>query len=137
MGHIALIENATLTAQQEYELELKKFPDLELQLSLGKLYSKMTNWEKATEHFCEVSEERPKDTRTHLDCAQSWFNLEQYEKAETILRKAKVLRPNGPYILLLEANIEAKIGDKDKAAEMFAKAKAEMEKQAQSRSVKE
>ena len=97
----------------------------------------MTNWEKATEHFCEVSEERPKDARTHLDCAQSWFNLEQYEKAETILRKAKVLRPNGPYILLLEANIEAKIGDKEKAAKMFAKAKAEMEKQTQSRSVKE
>jgi tetratricopeptide (TPR) repeat protein len=133
LGHIALIENDILKTQQEYELELKKFPDTDLQLSLGKLYSKTTNWEKAKEHFCIVSEERPKDTRSHLDCAQSWFNLEQYEKADEVLGKATALRPMGPYILLLEANIEAKIGDKNKAAIIFAKAKAEMEKQTQKR----
>lgn len=130
LGHIAILENDIEKAAQEYELELEKFPDDQLQLSLAKLYAKNAKWAQSSAHFCAVSTSRPKDARVHLDCAQSWFNLEQYERAKKVLTKAKLLRPNGPYILLLEANIEAKIGDKEKAQEIFEKAKKELEKQA-------
>ena len=129
LGHIAIFESNPEAAKKEYELELEQFPDTTLQQKLAKMYSRDNHWAKAVEHFCAVSRERPNDARAHLDCAQAWFNLEQYEKAETALAKAKKIRPRGPYILLLEANIEAKIGDKKKAEEIFKKAKQEMERQ--------
>ena len=133
LGHIAISEKDPETAKQEYELELEKFPDPKLQLTLAKMYSKDSNWTKSNKHFCSVSKSLPQSVRAHLDCAQSWFNLEQYERAEQTLALAQALRPNGPYILLLEANIEAKIGDKAKAEKIFEKAKKEMERQTQLR----
>jgi arylsulfatase A-like enzyme/tetratricopeptide (TPR) repeat protein len=123
LGHVALSQNDIANAIQYYEMELKQYPDIELQRVLAELYSRTKDWNKSQKLYCQLSEQLPKATKIHLNCAQTLFNLEQYEQADIILQRALNLQPNGPYILLLAANIEGKIGDPQKAQLLFDKAK--------------
>ena len=48
-----------------------------------------------------------------------YLTLEQYEEAANALKPAQQMAPEGPFVLLLAANITAKKGDDVKARQLF------------------
>ena len=123
LGHIALSQQNLTAAISEYELELQYFDDDELKMNVAKMYERSNNWQEAARHNCELANAHPKSARIQLNCAQSLFNLEKYEDADIVLQQALALKPDGPFILLLAANLASKQGDPEKAKQLFAKAK--------------
>ena len=129
LGHIALRNNNIALALNEFEIELNHFPDPELHLKIAKLYEQRSDWVGAGKHHCELTHLRSQSARSHLNCAQSLFNQGEIEKAKEALHPAIQMVPNGPFILLLSANIAAKEGRTDEASTLFEKAKTERERQ--------
>lgn len=129
LGHIALQKQDLATALQQYETELQHFYDAQLEKTLGKLYEKQQNWPKASEHHCHVLEKTEKNTTLELHCAQSLFNMERYEEANLHLQNAKEQSPDDAFVLLLEANLLDKMGEKEKAKETFERAQQALKKQ--------
>jgi tetratricopeptide (TPR) repeat protein len=129
LGHIALVENKVETAIVEYQKELKKFEDPKLRMTLAKLYEQLKDWTNAAKEHCNLRQLTPNVAHVHLNCAQSLFNLGQYEEAATALKPAQQMRPDGPFVLLLSANITSKQGDEVEAKRLFEAAQEARKKQ--------
>jgi len=129
LGHIAMIDQDMDTMIQEYRQELQHFEDPDLRSKLAKLYEQRKDWAAAAEERCTVRDLNPKSVRAHLNCAQNLFNLSKYDEAAVALDPAINLAPNGPFVLLLSANIKAKQGDKVGAKKLFEQAKKSREEQ--------
>lgn len=129
LGHLALRKQDVQTALQAYEAEIKHFPDPDLQLKIAKIYEQQQNWSASAHHYCAVASARPQLTRAHLNCAQTHFNLGNIDAAETALKPALQMAPEGPFVLLLHANILAKQGHTEEATKIFEKAKILREQQ--------
>ena len=129
LGHIALVESNSDMAIEEYQKELKRFEDPKLRMTLAKLHEQRKDWTNAAKEHCQLRHQMPNAVRVHLNCAQSLFNLEQYEDAKTALKPAQQMAPNGPFVLLLAANISAKQGDEVQAKELFDAAQKARKKQ--------
>ena len=129
LGHIALMNGQVETAIEEYQTELKRFEDPNLRMTLTKLHEQRKDWTNAAKEHCHLRTLTPSVVRVHLNCAQSLFNLGQYEEAAIALKPAQQMAPNGPFILLLAANITAKQGDEIKAKQLFEAAQQARKKQ--------
>ena len=123
LGHLALRNQDASTALQAYETEIKHFPDPDLQLTIAKIYEQQKNWSASANHYCAVASIRPQLVRAHLNCAQTHFNVGNIEAAEKALEPALKLAPEGPFVLLLHANILAKQGQTEQATKVFEQAK--------------
>ena len=124
-----MIDQDMDTMIQEYRQELQHFEDPDLRSKLAKLYEQRKDWAAAAEERCTVRDLNPKSVRAHLNCAQNLFNLSKYDEAAVALDPAINLAPNGPFVLLLSANIKAKQGDKVGAKKLFEQAKKSREEQ--------
>ena len=122
LGHIALIEQDVKRTIEEYRLELETFNDPKLRMKLAKIYEQQKDWNNAANEHCTIRTSSPNSVRVHLNCAQSLFNLGKYEDAQRALEPAQKLAPNGPFVLLLAANIAAKQGQETEAKQLFEKA---------------
>jgi len=131
LGHIALKEGKVDTAILEYTQELERFEDPKLRNTLAKIYEQQKNWASASKEHCKIRELTPKNVRAHLNCAQTLFNQGLYVEAKEALQPALTMAPNGPFVLLLAANIEAKQGNETKAKALFDQAKKSREAQIQ------
>ena len=129
LGHIALVENKIEIGIAEYQKELARFEDPKLRMTLAKLHEQRKDWTNAAKEHCHLRTLTPGAVRVHLNCAQSLFNLGQYEAAATALRPAQQMAPKGPFILLLAANIAAKQGDVAGAKQLFEDAQQARKKQ--------
>jgi arylsulfatase A-like enzyme/tetratricopeptide (TPR) repeat protein len=129
LGHIAMMNQDVDTVIQEYQKELLHFEDPDLRSKLAKLYEHRKDWSSAAEERCKVRLLTPNAVRAHLNCAQNLFNLGKYDDASQALEPARQMVPNGPFVLLLAANIKAKQGDDTGAKKLFEQAKKSREDQ--------
>ena len=129
LGHIAIVEQDVKQAIEEYTLELERFNDPKLRMKLAKIYEQQKDWANAATEHCAIRTSSPNSVRVHLNCAQSLFNLGEYQKAQTALEPAQKLAPNGPFVLLLAANIAAKQGNETDAKRLFEQAQEARKKQ--------
>ena len=97
LGHIALMEKNINNAIIEYQEELKHFEDPKLRMKLAKIHEQRKDWTNAAKEHCSLRKLTPNSVRTHLNCAQSLFNLERYEEAANALKPAQEMAPEGPF----------------------------------------
>jgi tetratricopeptide (TPR) repeat protein len=113
------IDNALVHLQSESDW----FPDdTGTRMKIASIYMKQSNWEEAASEFGFVSEIRPQDALARRMWAQAIFNTGDYPAARKILEPAVAYAPDDPFVLLMWANILQKLGEEDKAQEVFARA---------------
>ena len=112
-------------AALHYEAELRYFPtDPKMFRELAGVHMQLQDWAAAESAYMDLLSVQPRDLRARLGHAQAVFNQAEFERAEEILAPALAAAPDDPDVLLLQANILAKIGDRKEAEAMAARANA-------------
>lgn len=124
LGAIEIRKNHLRRGLWFYRKELEFFPSPELRMKTAQLCMRMREWSEAAEHFSTyVEHASPQEAQmARLPWAQAVFNQEEYAQAREILAPTLQAMPNHPDVLLLQANILAKIGDRAEAEAMAARA---------------
>lgn len=125
LGKLALDKGELDEAIAHFMAELKYFTyDLAFQRETALLLMHNKRWFEASQVLHQICQLDKGDGMARLQWAQAVFNLEQYEHAEQIITPLLQGQPNNPQVLLLHANILAKLGNMGKAKETFERAKA-------------
>jgi choline-sulfatase len=123
---LALIQvqkNHPRLAVMHYRREIQFFPsDPTMHLQCARLLMSLKEWEDASKEFVSYNQRVPDDIRIRQPWAQAVFNTSDYKAAAEILAPALVAYPEDPDVLMLHANILAKIGDRAEAEAVAAKA---------------
>ncbi len=109
---------------QEYE----HFPTADVARLIGNLYSNQKNYEQSSLYY-KKSIEIAKNPAVRIQYAQALFNEKKYKEAETALSPLYSPQSKNPNVLLLQANIFAKMDQYEKGQKLFEKAKKLIEVQ--------
>ena len=113
------------TAAELFKTELDYFPqNPRARRALGMMYMRLERWDEAEAEYRFLAENFPEDWDLRRSWAQAVFNTGDYKLSQEVLAPALKARPEDPMILLLQANILAKIGDRSEAEKVYQKAKA-------------
>jgi tetratricopeptide (TPR) repeat protein len=82
----------------------------------------LKEWDDAIKEFEAYNKRQPGDIMIRQPWAQAVFNASNYAGAAEILAPVLTAQPNNPDVLLLHANILAKIGDREEAKAVAARA---------------
>jgi Flp pilus assembly protein TadD len=66
-------------------------------------------WALAALYFHEAAIQMPSNIKAHLALAFAYFNLKQFDKAETALAEARNIDPNSPLVKELEADMQKQL----------------------------
>ena len=120
---IQLQRNHPRLALMNYRKELKYFPmDPTMHLKCARILTGLQEWSEAASEFELYHARVPTDLTIRRPWAQAVFNTEDYKKAAEILAPALSAFPDDPDILLLHANILAKVGNMAEAEAVAARA---------------
>lgn len=90
---------------------------------LGGLYMRAKRWDDAANEYRSLCETGPENPMLRRAWAQAVFNTGDYTLARDVLEPALKAAPENAHIIMLQANIEAKIGDPTKGAELAQRAR--------------
>lgn len=111
-------------AMTHFQAELDLAPqNYRTRRTLASLYMREKRWDDAADEYRYIVESGVNDPNVRRAWAQAVFNTGDYNLAREVLAPAISAAPNDPYVALLQANIEAKVGDRAKAEEMAARAR--------------
>jgi arylsulfatase A-like enzyme/Flp pilus assembly protein TadD len=120
---IQLQRNHPRLALHNYRKELQYFPiDPSLHLNCARILMTLKEWDDAIKEFEAYNKRQPGDIMIRQPWAQAVFNTSNYAGAAEILAPVLTAQPNNPDVLLLHANILAKIGDREEAKAVAAQA---------------
>lgn len=124
LGRLAAAAGDTDAAINHMRAELDAFPTSpRTRRVLSSLYMRARRWDEAADEYRTQVEARPKDVMLRRAYAQAVFNTGDYALSKEILAPALAEGSDNPHVLLLAANLEAKLGDRARAEEMAARAK--------------
>ncbi len=124
LGRLAASRGDTAGAIAHLRTELETFGSgPKTRRMLGGLYMRAKRWDDAADEYRMLSEQSPEISMLRRAWAQAVFNTGDYTLARDVLAPALAADPENAHILLLQANIEAKVGDPEKGAALAAKAK--------------
>jgi tetratricopeptide (TPR) repeat protein len=124
LGQITLNRGDFAEAVQHFQAELEWFPvRMETHIELAGAWLLMEKWEEAASEYRFVAEYDPRSYRARLLWAQAVFNGGDYKLADEVLAPALRAAPEDPDVLLLQANILAKLGRRDEGKALFDKAR--------------
>ncbi|MEL6347282.1 MAG: sulfatase-like hydrolase/transferase [Myxococcota bacterium] len=124
MGLIEASRNHPAQAIAHLRIEQELFGDARSYRESAGILMVMQRWEEAADDYASFLDAFPDDIDGRLGQAQAIFNTGDYELAQEILAPGMVAAPNNPDVLLLQANILAKIGDRAEAEAMAKRANA-------------
>ena len=104
LGHIALMEKNIDNAIIEYQEELKHFEDPKLRLKLAKIHEQRKDWTNAAKEHCSLRKLTLNSVHPFNLCTKS-IQLRTIRRAVSALKPAQQMAPEGPFVLLLAANI--------------------------------
>ncbi|MFT4976956.1 MAG: putative Zn-dependent protease, partial [Myxococcota bacterium] len=94
----------------------------ELYDDTARILFSMQRWAEAADDFDVYLDAQPTDHAARREHAQAVYNTYDYELAAEILAPALAARPDDPDVLMMHANILAKIGDREEAEATAARA---------------
>lgn len=97
--------------------------DAQTRWELANALMRRQRWDDAAAEYAALLQLRPGDTRARRAWAQATFNAGDYAGAAELLGPALAAAPSDPAVLLLQANILDKLGDRAGAEAAFAAAK--------------
>jgi tetratricopeptide (TPR) repeat protein len=101
------------------------FPiDASLLAQTSALTFELQQWSETDTVYQSLERMTPLSSKQRLHWAQATFNLEDYPLALERLQPALESAPNDADILLLHANILAKVGEREQGLEVFKRAKS-------------
>lgn len=124
LGNIAILNGDKPLALEHYRQEQQLFFQPNLFDETARLLFSMQRWAEAADDFEVYLDAFPDDHQTRRQQAQAVFNTFEYERAAEILSPALLAHPDDPDILLLHANILAKIGNYEEAQAVAERANA-------------
>jgi len=124
LGRLAASRGDNETAIAYLQDELDAFgANPRTRRALAGLYMREKRWDDAATEYRGLAEALPDNIMMRRAWAQAVFNTGDYTLARDILAPAYAKAPDNAYVVILQANIEAKVGDPDKGAELAKRAK--------------
>lgn len=124
LGRIAASKGELEAAIAHLRTEADSFPVSPMsRRTLAGLYMRAKRWDDAADEYRALAEAMPENLGLRRAWAQAVFNTGDYQLAREVLAPAFAKAPEEPKILMLAANLEAKLGDPTKGAEMAARAR--------------
>jgi tetratricopeptide (TPR) repeat protein len=111
LGNIAVLNGDSPAALLHFRQEQQLFFQPGLYDRTARVLFSMQRWEESVDDFAVYLEAYPGDHVARRQMAQAVYNTYDFEAAEALLTPVLAALPDDPDVLLLHANILAKIGD--------------------------
>jgi len=119
-----MARSMVVEATEHFRRELEFFPfHRETRHDLGRTFLAMEKWDDAAAEYQFLCEMNAEDIRARNAWAQAVFNTGDYDLAKTILAPALTSDPPDAHVVMLQANIVDKLGDRAAAQVLFEQAK--------------
>ena len=124
LGRVAAGSNNDELAIENLTAELDIAPqNTRVRRTLASLYMRNKRWDDAADEYRFIVESGAKDPMIRRAGAQAVLNTPANAQARGVLAPAVEIAASDPYVILLQANIESKIGDHDKAEQLATRAR--------------